>query len=58
MTRVTFERRRYSRTFYCWAYLHNGSEVIGLGDPWPAANWPKRALLEAVNWAMAGKVEA
>ncbi len=57
MRKVTFERRRYGRQFYCWGYLHNGAEVISLGDPWPATNWPKRELQSAVNWALAGKVE-
>lgn len=53
---VKFERRRYGRTFYCWAYVLNGAEALLCGDPWPASQWPRKALAEAVNWAMAGKV--
>lgn len=51
-----FERRRYGKDFFCWASVLNGSEALELGDPWPAANWPKRELLRFAWYALAGKV--
>lgn len=50
---VTFERRRYGRTTYTWAYLHLGNKKIGLGDPWPGVMWPKRVLQEEIATAKA-----
>ena len=41
---VTFERRRYGRKTYTWAFLSLGSERISLGDPWPGVTWPKHVL--------------
>jgi hypothetical protein len=41
----TFERRRYGKTTYTWAFLVDGSKRISLGDPWNCLN-PKRLELE------------
>ena len=55
--RVTFERRGYGGgVCYCWAYVHNDQEVLDCGDPWPGADWPKARLIEAVKFALMGKV--
>ncbi len=54
-----FERRSYGRgQFYCWAYVLNGAESISMGDPWPASNFKRSALMEPLSWALAGKVLA
>ncbi len=52
----TFQRRRYGRQSYCWANVINGCEQISLGDPWPGINFPRKALMESLCWALAGKV--
>lgn len=41
-----FERRSYGRgVFYSWAYWNDGPAAkVDLGDPWPAARWPKATL--------------
>lgn len=52
-----FNRRRYGRTFYCWAAVKLPDDTFkDLGDPWPAANWPKVALLQEARRAIARAV--
>lgn len=56
---VSFLRRRYGHPsyghvqFYCWAFLHIGTERYDIGDPWPAVNWPKKELQEEVERKLA-----
>jgi hypothetical protein len=53
---VMHETRRYGRQFYNWASVLNGDQIVSCGDPWPGATWPRKALAEAVQWAIAGLV--
>jgi len=46
--RVRFTRRRYGRQTYCWAECCVDGEWHELGDPWPAVNWPRQDLEDAV----------
>jgi hypothetical protein len=49
---VTFERRRYGRQTYTWAYIQINGERVSLGDPWPCITPKKTELQEAVNIAI------
>lgn len=45
--RFRFTRRRYGRTTFTWAEVHNGDHWLDLGDPWPCTNPPKEQLIAA-----------
>ena len=57
---VCFERRRYGRQTYTWAYANiNADTSLGcesLGDPWPGTNWPMPELRRALWFKLAGRV--
>ena len=44
-TPVSFTRRRYSNTTFCWAEAYIRGQWVSLGDPWQSVT-PKRADLE------------
>ena len=39
-----FKTRWYGRKAYTWAFVKQFGDWISLGDPWPSAKWPKKAL--------------
>lgn len=45
---LRYERRRYGRMTYTWAYVVIDGEAVSLGDPYPGRVWPKRALTRAI----------
>lgn len=47
---VFVERRRYPGTTYTWAYIKLDGEYVGLGDPWPCINPPRKQLAAAIKY--------
>ena len=48
-----FERRRYDRTTYTWAFVVcSDGHWLSLGDPWPSLTWPKKELERAAEFAL------
>lgn len=48
----TFEVRRYSSQFYCWA---QHPDIESFGDPWPASRFPKAVLCMVIAGQLATK---
>ena len=48
-----FDRRWYGRGIcYTWAFVMHADEWLALGDPWPAARWPKKELEKCAKIAI------
>jgi hypothetical protein len=52
---VEFERRRYGRTTYTWAYVWFDGERHSCGEPWPSV-MPKKAELAVEVAAILAKL--
>jgi hypothetical protein len=55
----SFDRRWYGKGIcYTWAFVMHAGEWVSLGDPWPAARWPKKELEKWAIIAILGKKAA
>ena len=52
---IRFERRRYGRTTFTWAYAQVSTDTILLGDPWPCVTPARRELEQAVRVFVLGE---
>jgi len=50
---VRLERRRYDRTFYCWAYVKLDGKFESLGDPWNKVTPSRKELADAIGQLIA-----
>ena len=48
-----FDRRWYGQGIcYTWAFVKHAGDWLALGDPWPAARWPKKELEKCAKIAI------
>jgi hypothetical protein len=54
---VIFERRRYGRQTFTWAFvtLPGETERLSLGDPWPCLRPPRKEIDAAVALVIAAR---
>lgn len=48
--KFSFERRRYGKKTYTWAFVHIDEKKFSLGDPWPCVNPKLTELEEAASY--------
>ncbi|MBY0513165.1 MAG: hypothetical protein K2P78_04545 [Gemmataceae bacterium] len=51
---VSFTRRRYGQTTFCWVHFYHQGEWVWIGDPWQAVTPKFTEIAQAIRTTIAG----